>query len=275
MRVAFTLLFNGLHHLLHQNQYLNILKKFDKWIVIEGACDNQGSTSWVKGSNKNFHKHSSSIDGSLEFMLSLKKQFPEKIHLFTAFNRMGMWASKDEMVNEVTDFLRENYGQEEIFLWQIDVDEIHIWEFLNISEYALNRTDCNCMPSKFKQYVGRNLIAHGPNWGGNTMNRLWKYTGQKFISHEPAVIENQKCISNEFDYMFGNYEHYSYYFAKDVEFKAKWYYDDMRIYKNWLKLQTLPKEAFPQPLSILFPEDTYSHYNKDANIFYIEKGLYD
>jgi hypothetical protein len=48
------------------------------------------------------------------------------------------------------------------------------------------------------------------------------------------------------------FNHYNYYFEKDVIFKDLWYSNHEGILNNWKKLQTLSKEAFPLPINNFF-----------------------
>ena len=74
MRIIFSIIFNGLHHLLHNDQFRFILNNCDKWIVVEGASQSNGSTKWCKQMPPEYHNNGSSIDGTKEFLEELSQQ---------------------------------------------------------------------------------------------------------------------------------------------------------------------------------------------------------
>lgn len=270
LRIGFSIILNGIKHLEH-NDYAKYLINncLDYWIIVEGASQNDGSTNWVEGfhymNTDKFHHNGSSIDGTVGYLNELQKKYSHKVKVI--FPEGGRpWYSKDEMVNKAIEEINKTLPEAATcyFLWQIDIDEQWTEKQMSQAEFELYSSGRNCGMFHFNQFVGKNLIAVGPNWGGNTLNRLWIWSGQKFKSHEPAELENQKepiLLSPIFD-------HYSYYYSQDVLFKALWYYDDLEIYKNWLKIQELPKHSFPIPLKTLFSKEKYIYYCKDAVIKY-------
>ena len=248
MRIGFTIIFNGLHHLQHNN-YVNYLlnEVLDYWIIVEGASGSEGSTKWCKGDNSEFHKNGSSIDGTAQFLIQLQQKNPNLILVFPKNGKS--WNSKDEMVNEAIKEIKKITHS--CILWEIDVDEQ--WNLQDIIENENYLKDNNAKTglAKFNQYVGKNLIAVGPNWGGNTMARLWNWKGETFEKHEPPTLvggNGKEIILPKI------YQHYSYYFPQDVEFKSKWYYNDINIFNNWKKLQN--EKVFPQQLEY-FMGDRY------------------
>ena len=95
MRIIFSIIFNGLHHLQHNNQSEFILNNCDKWVVVEGASKSTGSTSWCKTMPENLHTNGASIDGTRDFLECLAKTNDNLIYIPSN----GFWDSKDHQVN--------------------------------------------------------------------------------------------------------------------------------------------------------------------------------
>ena len=57
MRVAFTIILNGLRHLTHNHYYKTIIENFDYWVIVEGVSQPNDSTSWCKNLDLSFHKN--------------------------------------------------------------------------------------------------------------------------------------------------------------------------------------------------------------------------
>jgi hypothetical protein len=243
-RVAFTIILNGLHHLMHKDYYKFIIDNFDLWVIAEGAVHSNGSTSWCKPMPDEYHNNGRSKDGTHEFLLNLANN--PKVKVLT---HNGLWHSKDHQVNTCIDTIKKQYN--EAFLWQIDCDEQ--WQLGDIQEaekiMIQHNLDCASFPCK--AWIGKNILATG-EWGeciNSGYTRLWKWKGQSFQKHEPPLLEggngNQAVVSIYFD-------HYNYYFEQDVEFKEKWYNHHLGIHKNWKLLQNKPKEEFPVGIDHLF-----------------------
>jgi len=242
MRIGFTIVLNGKHHLVHNNYAEYLLKDcLDYWVVIEGATKSGGSTSWCTGDNSKYHKNGSSIDGTIEYLLKLKEEYPNLIVVLA--NKI--FSSKDEMVNVAINEIKKI--TDKCLLIQIDVDEQWTKGDLQENENILLAEKAKMGQIKFNHYVGKGIIAKGPNWGDNWQNRLWNWNGEYFDSHEPPALRggNGKVIQ-----INKACEHYSYYFEDDVRFKADWYGYGEGFFQRWKKLQT--ETEFPQPLSYLF-----------------------
>jgi len=214
-----------------------MLSMFDKWVIVEGFSKNGGSTSWCN----NLHFSANSFDHTVEFLIELKSRYPEKVILEIPTKP---WKSKDEQVNKCIELLK---GYENNWLWQIDIDEQwNLCDLIN-AENSLEKNDNLCGAFQFTHYLckndfGQQLIGVG-KWGSNYNNRLWWWTGGKFISHEPPIMENQKKII----YLNQKYNHYSYYFEEDIIFKAKYYKGYNQLFINWNKLK---KQKYDFPISV-------------------------
>lgn len=117
------------------------------------------------------------------------------------------------------------------------------------------------MAFRFRHFVGDGLIAEG-SWGSGKVCRLFRWRGQKFISHEPPLMfRKDKTLESEL-----SFDHYSYYFENDVAFKEKYYKGYQGLLQNWYKLQMI--KDFPQPISSLLPPTAYG-YGDDTKIIKI------
>jgi len=232
LRAAITIVYNGMHHFQHNGFVPFMLEHFDYWIIVEGHCRNGGSTSWCKHMNIP-HR---STDGTAEYIETLQSD------TVLTYSHHKYYASKDEQFNKGIQLLKTKTNK--CYLWQVDVDEHWTAYDLNHAERKLWRSATNCASFQFNHYVGSDYIAVG-DWGSGWVNRLWKWTGQPFTSHEPATMLGQvkpiQC-SQKFD-------HYSMVFEEDVRFKAKYYRGHEEVYKNWRNLDTFD---YPVHISALF-----------------------
>ena len=241
MRIGFTIIFNGLHHLLHNNYAEKLVNMLDYWVIVEGAAGNTGSTKWCKEMPDKYHDNGSSIDGTIAFISGfMNGRIKNDITLFVA---NGIWESKDTMVNTAIEWIKENLT-ENAFLWQIDIDEQWTPEAMDMAEKELIG-DTGLFLADY--YVGPGFMAKDER----PYKRLWRWKGQRFASHEPPLLEGgngtEQLLSQRFN-------HYAYYYEKDVRFKDDWYGGHEGIYKRWKELQE--ETNFPQPLSRLLPRKT-------------------
>lgn len=272
MRVAFSIILNGEHHLEH-NYYADfIINNFDLWVIAEGASLSQGSTNWCKKMPGKYHKKGHSIDGTIEYLNELCNYYKKVLisNHFT-YNKKYMdeethfWKSKDDQVNSCINTLihhclvnKIDEKKEPIYLWEIDIDEQ--WNLFSIEKAERELEESSATTGMFlcNYWVGKNLQAKG-EWGeGKRLpyRRLWKWNFTKFKQHEPPILigaDKEILLSPRFD-------HYAYYFDKDVQFKNDWYSGHEEIYKRWKKLQ---QEAINKPIgwqcpiSALLKSNTY------------------
>lgn len=247
MRIAFTIIFNGLHHLQHNNYIARMKDCLDWWVFVEGLAIPTGSTRWCRDLAHEYPTGLSS-DGTTEFLEDLDKSDANVFHL-----KMSLY-NKDQMVNAALEFIKDNLAPEfPSYLWQIDADEQWNAEQLDCAEADMKYSNSNCGCFYANYYVGPELIAKG-YWGEgrdendplkNAYRRLWLWNGRLFESHEPPKLiggnGKETLLKPRFD-------HYAYYFQKDIEFKEKYYGYDNLLYK-WLKLQKI--QNFPIPISEL------------------------
>lgn len=248
MRIAFTIILNGLHHLQHNDYYKFLLTNFDYWVVVEGAVKNTGSTSWCNEIASEFHNNGKSVDGTNEFLQQLKTKYSNLIHI----EPNGLWDNKDHQVNQAITAIQSLTKQ--CYLWEIDADEQ--WTLPEIQDaerqLTLNNAKTGCFLCDY--YVGPNLIVKGA-WGEGyalPYRRLWDWHGELFESHEPPRLVGGNGLGV---LLTNRFNHYALYYEKDVLFKAKWYHGYEKLHERWLKIQTETK--FPKHISELLGKDLH------------------
>lgn len=252
MRIGFTIIYNGAHHLEHNDWGNQLAKMLDYWVIVEGVALPGGSTNWC-----NKLEETESNDGTIKKIKDMEMTWSNVRIVDIPFNG---WISKDAMVNTalIDDRMTTRAiiakQANRLFLWQLDCDEQWTADQMAEAERMLVEADADCGCFHANHYVGKDLIAKG-TWGEgndptdplkNAYRRLWRWKGQNFKTHEPPVLEggNGKEIL-----LPQRFNHYSYYFEKDVIFKSQYYNGYENIHTKWLSLQ---KETnFPQPINRL------------------------
>lgn len=241
-RVAFTIVYNGLHHLKHDAFAERMSLMFDHWFIVEGAARNTGSTAWCK----THPGADNSTDGTIEYLIEFCKTHPNT----ELFIGLGKWENKDVMCNHALKMI-DAVVQEQHILVEVDTDEQWTQDALDKNIDALILSASNVGGVRWNHFVSHDLIAVG-DWGGNLNTRFWiRNHRQKFTSHEPPVLNGQRAVFE----LPEKCNHYSYLFDSDVHFKSKWYGGHERIYDNWLKLQLTGERkqlSFPLHISYLF-----------------------
>jgi hypothetical protein len=244
MRIIFTIIFNGLHHLEHNNQAEFIKNNCDYWVVVEGASSSNGSTRWCKSIPNHLHNNGKSVDGTAEFL----KDFSNKNKNIIYIESEGFWNSKDVQVNRAIEEIKKITN--ECYLWEFDIDEQ--WESDSLDQAEIHLDQQNAKTGRFRAdcYVGKDILAKG-DWGelhNDGYVRLWKWNGEYFKTHEPPILEGNNDPSILLNQRF---KHYNYYFEKDVMFKNDWYGGHEGIYERWKLINSLPKQNFPLPINYL------------------------
>lgn len=273
MRIAFTIVLNN--KLMLQKQVAEgIFDKFDLWIVVEGAAENNGSTGWCKPFPVEYVIDGKSIDGTHEYLTELVQQYPNQMSFIWTYDK---WQSKDDQVNAILDDLED---LSDVFLWEVDVDEFWDKDSLNLAEYQLKANKAKAASFLCDYLIGfldredRQLIVKG-GWGeGNTLryNRLWAWEkGDQFLSHEPPIVTGQtKTNTLELPYRF---THYSYCDSDTVLFKDKWYGGHEGIFNNWLDVNYTDKKHFPLPISEFLPDSNW--VDDETKIHIVRPPLFD
>lgn len=270
MRVGFSIILNGLHHLQHNDYAEYLANNLDLWIIAEGASLNQGSTQWCKEMPDKYHKFGISNDGTWEYVVKLSDSYPNvKIvnhfikHLeYKDDDYCRFWKSKDHQVNACIAYLKYmnfSWKVDPIYLWQIDIDEQWKMEDMAQAEKKLGSSGCRTGMFHCDYWVGPNLQARG-EWGEGLKlpyRRLWIWEGEDFKTHEPPVLGDGSLT--EF-LLSQRFQHYAYYFEKDVQFKNDWYSGHEGILERWKKLnniQNLHKIGTSFPIGDLLPKNSY------------------
>lgn len=237
LRAAITIIYDSIQDLTHRGFSQFMVDNFDLWIIVEGSSKNGGSTGWCNS----IPTEPESTDGTLDFIEGLAlwndhvKIYSHGIH----------YASKDEQFNKGIEILKSFTSS--CFLWQVDSDEHWTKEDLQEAEKLLAESNSNTAQFQFNHYVinGDVAVVATGDWGSSICARLWKWEGQRFISHEPSVMENQTAPI----LLPQKFEHYSYCFESKVKFKSLYYKDHQHVYRNWRRLGSF---RYPCHISKLF-----------------------
>ena len=245
MRYALTIVYNAKHHLLHKGFAEKMVQMFDKWVIIEGFSRNGGSTEWCTS----IRPPHQSTDGTIETCQDLASQYPTKVIFHTSAQG---YASKDDQVNKGIELLQ---GNPDGWLWQVDSDEQWTEQDLTEAESMLEIGSNVAGGFQFYHYLckdsdGKQLVGKG-SWGDNIVARLWWWHGQKFKTHEPAIMHGQDGIK----FLPQKFHHYSYVFEQDVEFKSKYYKGYRPVLSNWRMLQQ-KRFNYPIPAKTLLGSGT-------------------
>lgn len=216
-----------------------MVRNFDHWVVVEGLARNGGSTNWMRPVRAPF----TSVDGTVEFMDQLQADHPDRVHFYSHHKP---FMSKDEQFNKALTMLRS--VTKECFLWQVDADEQWSSDDLKQAENRLSRSVCNVASFQFNHFVKEGIVAVG-DWGSGRVNRLWKWKGQPFATHEPAVMRGQTAALQ----LPQKFQHYSMVFAQDVKYKGKTYPGNEQVYPNWIKMDLW---EYPCHVSQLFGKNS-------------------
>jgi len=243
MRIVFSIIFNGLHHLLHNDQFRFILNNCDKWIIVEGASESNGSTNWCKKMPDEYHNNGGSIDGTRQFLKELSQQESKLVYVPSS----GFWSSKDQQVNRAIDEIKKI--TDKCFLWQMDIDEQWTAEAMNQAEMEMSEYKIKIGAFQSECYCGKNLRPVGEWACPDGVYRLWDWEGEYFTKHEPPTLDG--CKDKLGKLLTPIFKHFNYYWEKDVKFKDAWYGGHEQIYERWKYINSLPKETFPIHISSL------------------------
>jgi len=251
MRIGFSIILNGLHHLKHNDYAEYLANNLDLWIIAEGACLNQGSTKWCKAMPERYHDvNGSSVDGTWSYIIQLSDYYHNVVIANENINSLKFkeetgtfWNSKDSQVNACIETLKHmnfNWKIDPIYLWQIDCDEQ--WDLNNMKKAEEKLLKSNCRVGMFhcNYWVGSNLQVKG-EWGEGLKlpyRRLWLWEGEYFKTHEPPLLGDGFMSEVLLPQRF---EHYAYYFEKDVRFKNDWYSGHEGILQRWKQLNNKAK----------------------------------
>lgn len=246
MKLGFTIVLNGLHHLTHGGYAEYLAGALDHWVIVEGAAMPGGSTNWCKDTGEKYSRAGRSVDGTVEFLHDLAARH-KNVHLRLS---AGAWGSKDAMVNAAADVLRAAVPPDaRAHVFQIDIDEQWAVQEMDEAIEHLGYMEADCGQFLCDYYVGPGLVARG-EWGEGLREpyvRLWKWRkGFAFDTHEPPLLIG----GNQFTTLLPQrFKHYAYYFEQDVAFKNDYYSGHDGVLDRWRELQA--ETSWPQPISRL------------------------
>lgn len=240
--IALTLVLDGEPFI---ERHLPILQQTNldwRWIVVEGAAQNTGSTSWCKAQPPRL-----SNDGTTDFLKSITDVRVTCIH-------SPDWKSKDDQCNAALELITEP-----CVLLQCDADEI--WrpsQLEQIVQLFANRPNLSSIMFACRYWLGERLMVQGNNCFGDfdyEWLRAFRFApGSKMIRHEPPVLEGDdparrmgKDESRKLGLVF---DHYSYALESQVEYKSRFYGYGSGLTEAWRKLQE--HDQFPCQLNRFF-----------------------
>jgi hypothetical protein len=237
----FTIVLDGLPFIGWQLPIFQKLNCDWRWIVVEGAAQNNGSTRWCKPQEARL-----SNDGTTEYLNDLREM--KNITVIQAPD----WESKDAMVNAALSDITEP-----CVLMEIDVDELYESSVIDkIVELFENDAGLGAIKMFCRYFVGPNLICEGKNcWSNNTYEwlRVWRFEpGTQFTAHEPPILTFKgRMMEREEAAGHGlTFDHLAYARREQVEFKEK-FYGYTGAANQWDALQR--NTVWPAKLSRFFP----------------------
>ena len=237
----FTIVLDGMPFIGSHLPVLNALKEHGidwYWTIAEGAAMNRHCTSWCKE-----QRPRSSSDGTLEYLNSLN--YHPRIRIVSRQS----WDGKIEQCNWCLEQITEP-----CILLQMDVDEIWTTGALCALMDKFENPEIGEVKINPRYYVGPNIVVTSKGtWGApeGGLPRAWRFNpGQKFISHEPPVLDKINGKSIE---VFGtdiNPQHYGYVTEAQVRYKEQ-FYGYAGATARWHMLQQ--NSYWPVQLGIFFP----------------------
>lgn len=254
LRIGFTIILNGVHHLMHNNYAKYLLTEcLDYWIIVEGASLSNGSTAWCNNMPSDYTDNGKSKDGTIKYIKDLQSKYTNLIYV----SHDGFYDSKDVQVNLAINEIKKITNS--CYLWEIDADEQWTKDDMIYSENELLNGGGKCGVFSCNLYIAKHLIIRG-TWGEHDYRRLWNWQGELFEKHEPPTLTNNLPIIP----MSKRFNHYSYYFENDVKFKSQWYGNHQDVYDNWSKIIYLDRDKFPLHIGNFMNQcknyDSYIYY---------------
>ncbi len=239
--VVFTLMLDAMPFATWHLPIFQKLKCDWKWIIVEGAAQNNGSTRWCQAQEP---RHS--IDGTLEYLSEIDGM--NGVQLITRSD----WESKDNMVNAALQNIREP-----CVLMEIDADEIWKPEAIEtVVERFENEGGLGAIKMPCRYFVGPKLICVGKNCWSNKDSewlRAWRFEpGMAFIKHEPPVMSKLLGRTMDREESAGHgltFDHLAYVTGAQVAYKEQ-FYGYTGVLNQWRALQR--NTFWPAKLSRFF-----------------------
>lgn len=186
-----------------------------RWIVIEGASDNVGCTSWCSRIAPRL-----SEDGTTQYLDGIKDQR-------VTVKRQALWHGKAAMCNAALSEIHVP-----CLLWQVDADEL--WtrnQIESVVRLFSSHPDRNCAWFWCRYFLGPDIAVLWPdNWANNPAyewKRVWRFEpGMRFKTHEPPVIEGfdeRPLRHSETEAVGAIFDHHAYSTLAQVQFKQRYY----------------------------------------------------
>ncbi len=280
----FTIVLNGYPFIdKHVKTFVNLNIDWH-WHIIEGVAELKHDTGWSIQNGgvveQAFHKNGLSIDGTTEYLDSIKNKFSSNITIYRkSFGEF--WDGKREMVNAPLKNI-----DEECILWQIDVDEF--WttnQILKAHELFVANPTILAAYYWCHYFVGPDIVIATRNCYANNPAqewlRTWRFKPNNFwLKHEPPILakktysgnvlvahENRVFSHEQTERLGLIFQHFAYCTEAQLQFKEKYYgYKD--ALGNWKRLQE--EKRFPQLLRNYFPWVSDSSLVEKAEYFDIE-----
>ena len=237
----FTIVLDGMPFIGSHLPVLNSLGRFGidwRWTIAEGAAMNRHCTAWCAEQLPRL-----SSDGTLQYLYSISH------HPRVYFVSRPSWDGKIEQCNWCVQQI-----DKPCILLQMDVDEIWTAESLAALVDKFEDETIGEVRINPRYYVGPNIIVTSKGtWGApkGGLPRAWRFNpGQKFITHEPPVLDKINGLSIEILGEDANPQHYGYVTVSQVRYKEE-FYGYVGALARWKWLQQ--NKHWPVNLGIFFP----------------------
>ena len=254
----FTIVLNGQPFIQHHIEQFRKLPFFWHWHIVEGVAALNHDTAWPRARGgtvpAGLHHGGLSIDGTTEYIDSLKAQFPDNITIYRPPTGK-FWDGKREMVNAPISHIAD-----ECLLWQVDADELWtVSQLIRTHALFLANPDKTAALFYCHFFVGPELVITSRDTYGNYSSRewlrVWRYKpGDRWAAHEPPLLhrgDQDVGAINPFRHaeteaMGLVFQHFAYAIEAQLRFKES-YYGYAGAVEQWRKLQRT--NDFPQRLS--------------------------
>ena len=231
MLTIFTIVLNGMPYIEKHLAEFQKLKIPWQWRIVEGVSEPLGCTRWCKQVPDKWHKDFKSIDGTHEYLESIRS---ENVSVYW---QAKPFPGKLAMINEALQ------GVENGVVMQIDSDEMWRADQLEaIFGHLKGCEDGRAMQFHCNYYVGQNkkvvtregFASHWYEW-----LRAWKWGRDvHFTSHEPPKLNVQSMmIPRGMTETWGLiFDHFAYATKEQAQFKED-FYGYKGLVEGWERLQ--------------------------------------
>ena len=231
MLTIFTIVLNGMPFIERHLAEFQKLKIPWQWRIVEGVSEPLGCTRWCKQVPEKYHKDFKSIDGTHEYLESIRdanvavcwqdKPFPGKLAMI------------GEALQGVDNGVVMQIDSDEI--WRADQLEAIFGHLKGCEEGRAMQFHCNYYVGQNKKVVTRE--GFGSNW--YEWFRAWKWGKDvHFTSHEPPKLNVQSMmIPRAVTEAWGlTFDHFAYATKEQAQFKED-FYGYKGLVEGWEKLQ--------------------------------------